>query len=108
MNIWSRFGNVLYYIIDEQEKVRDFDAYFDIMTSQDWMKYIPHEYEVVVNATAIKSELGAISTLQGVAKKAIVKSLVGEGKLKENSDKGKVEIHILMDNDTLRIMINTS
>lgn len=108
MNIWSRFGNILYYIIDEQEKVRDFDAYFDIMTSQDWMKYIPHEYEVVVNATAIKSELGAISTLQGVAKKAIVKSLVGEGKLKENSDKGKVEIHILMDNDTLRIMINTS
>jgi len=76
MNLWSRFGNILYYIIDEQKKVRDFDAYFDIVASQDWMKYIPHEYEVVVNVTAIKSELGAISTLQGVAKKAIVKNLV--------------------------------
>ena len=108
MNIWSRFGNVLYYIIDEHEKVRDFDTYFDIVVSQDWMKYIPHEYEVVVNATAIKSELGAISTLQGVAKKAIVKNLVWEWKLRENSDKWKVEIHVLMDNDTLRIMINTS
>lgn len=108
MNIWSRFGNVLYYIIDEQEKVRDFDAYFDIIVGQDWMKYIPHEYEVVVNATALKSELWAISTLQGVAKKAIVKNLVWEAKLRENTSKGKVEIHILMDNDTLRIMINTS
>jgi len=108
MNLWSRFGNVLYFIVDQQERVRDFDAYFDIVVSQDWMKYIPEGYEVVVNATAIKSELGAISTLQGVAKKAIVKSLVGDGKLRENKDKGKVEIHILMDNDTLRIMINTT
>jgi len=108
MNLWSRFGNTLYYIIDEHEKVRDFDAYFDIVASQDWKKYIPHEYEVVVNATAIKSELWAISTLQWVAKKAIVKNLVWEGKLRENKDKGRVEIHILIDNDTLRIMINTS
>ncbi len=108
MNIWSRFGNILYFVIDEQEKVRDFDAYFDIIAHQDWMRYIPHEYEVIVNATAIKSELWAISTLQGVAKKAIVKNLVGEGKLRENTSKGKIEVHILMDNDTLRIMINTS
>jgi 23S rRNA G2445 N2-methylase RlmL len=57
MNIWSRFGNILYFVIDEQEKVRDFDAYFDIIAHQDWMRYIPHEYEVIVNATAIKSEL---------------------------------------------------
>jgi len=108
MNLWSRFGNVLYYIVAEQEKVRDFDAYFEVVAGQDWKKYIPEGYEVVVNATALKSELWAISTLQGVAKKAIVKSLVGEGKLRENADKGKIEIHILMDNDTLRTMINTS
>jgi putative N6-adenine-specific DNA methylase len=108
MNVWSRFGNVLYFIVDEQEKIRDFDAYFDVIAHQDWMKYIPEGYEVVVNAAAVKSELGAISTLQGVAKKAIVKNLVGEGKLRENKEKGKIEIQILMDNDTLRVMINTS
>jgi len=108
MNLWSRFGNVLYYILAEQEKVRDFDNYFDIVNSQDWIKYIPSEYEVVVNATAIKSELWAISTLQGIAKKAIVKNLAWDWKLRENSEKWKIEVHILMDNDTLRIMINTS
>jgi putative N6-adenine-specific DNA methylase len=108
MNIWSRFGNILYYIVDEQERVRDFDAYFDVVAEQNWMKYIPEWYEVVVNATAIKSELWAISTLQWVAKKAIVKSLVWDGKLRENKEKGKIEIQILMNNDTLKIMINTS
>ncbi len=108
MNLWSRFGNVLYLVLWEEEKVRDFDAYFDIVYKQDWKKYIPEGYEVVVNATAIKSELWAVSTLQWVAKKAIVKSLVGEGKLRENTEKGVVEIRILMENDTLRILLNTS
>lgn len=108
MNLWSRFGNVLYFIIDEVEKVTDFDTYFDIVTKQDWAKYIPSDYEVVVNATAIKSELWAISTMQGVAKKAIVKSMVWEWKLRENSSAWKIEVHILMDNNTLRIMLNTS
>jgi len=48
---------VLYLVIYQQEKVRDFDAYFDIIAAQDWKTYIPEGYEVVVNATAIKSEL---------------------------------------------------
>ncbi len=108
MNLWSRFWNVLYFIVWAAKRVRDFDAYFDIVYQQDWRKYIPEGFEVVVNATSIKSELWAISTLQWVAKKAIVKSLVWEGKLRENSDKWVIEIRILMDNDTLRIMLNTS
>jgi len=37
--------------------VRDFDNYFDVVYGQDWKTYIPEGYEVVVNATAIKSEL---------------------------------------------------
>lgn len=108
MNIWSRFGNVLYFIVWWEKRVRDFDAYFDVIYEQDWKKYIPEGYEVVVNATSIKSELWAISTLQALAKKAIVKSLVGEGKLRENSAKWVIEIRMLMDNDTLKILINTS
>ncbi len=57
MNIWSRFGNCLYYIVGEQENITDFDSYFDIVASQDWKKYIPKNYEVVVKATTVKSEL---------------------------------------------------
>jgi len=75
MNIWSRFGNVLYLVLDKQENITDFDSYFDIIYSQDWKKYIPRDYVVHVNATAIKSELGAMSAMQALAKKAIVKKL---------------------------------
>lgn len=86
MNIWSRFGNILYYIVDTQKNTQDFDTYFDRVFAQDWKKYIPTGYEVIVKATAIKSELGATSTLQALAKKAIVKKLVGENTLKEDSN----------------------
>lgn len=108
MNIWSRFGNCLYYIVGEQEKVLDFDEYFDRVSAQDWKKYIPKGYEVIVKATAIKSDLGATSTLQALAKKAIVMSLVGDDILYEDGEKGKIEVRILMDNNTLRILLNTS
>lgn len=76
MNLWSRFGNKLYIVLDEVKDITDFDSYFEEVYKQDWKKYIPEEFEVVVKATSIKSELGALSTLQGLAKKAIVKELL--------------------------------
>ena len=108
MNIWSRFGNVLYLVLDKQENITDFDSYFDIIYSQDWKKYIPRDYVVHVNATAIKSELGAMSAMQALAKKAIVKKLAWDDMLFEDRGKWEIEIRILMDNNTLKILINTS
>jgi 23S rRNA G2445 N2-methylase RlmL len=78
MNIWSRFGNILYYVLDTQKKIIDFDSYFESVFAQDWKKYIPKGFMVHIKATAIKSELGSISTLQALAKKAIAKKIVGE------------------------------
>lgn len=78
MNIWSRFGNILYLVLGAQKRVEDFDTYFESVYSQDWGKYIPKDYEVVIKATSIKSELGSLSTLQSLAKKAIVKKLLGQ------------------------------
>ena len=57
MNLWSRFGNILYYIVAEQKKLTDFDTFFDVIFKQDWQKYIPKDYEILVQATSIKSEL---------------------------------------------------
>ena len=108
MNIWSRFANCLYYIVDVQENIIDFDTYFDIVASQDWKKYIPKNYEVIVKATSLKSDLGATSSLQALGKKAIVMKLVGDDMLFEDTRKWKIEIRILMDNNTLKILLNTS
>lgn len=108
MNIWSRFGNILYYVVAEQERVTDFDTYFDIVFAQDWEKYIPKWYEIVVRATAIKSELGALSPLQALCKKAIVKKLSWDEVLWEDKEKWTLEVSIVIVEDTLKIMINTS
>lgn len=86
----------------------DFDTYFDAVYNIDWKQYIPEGYEVVIKATSIKSELGALSTLQALAKKAIVKKLVGDGILRENPNEGKIEIRILVENNTLKVLLNTS
>lgn len=124
MNLWSRFGNILYYIVAEQKKVIDFDTYFDWVFAQEWSKYIPEGYEIIVNATSLKSELGATPALQRLAKKAIVKKILTpparwgslppqsrgiEGEfLREDPKIGTIEIRILIENNTLRILLNTS
>lgn len=108
MNLWSRFGNIVYFIAWEYNWVTDFDSYFDAVTQVDWRKYIPRDYEILVKATSIKSELGSTSSLQWLAKKAIVKSLVGDALLRENPTLWTIEIRILMDNNTLRVLLNTS
>ena len=108
MNLWSRFGNLLYLVLEEKKHIIDFDDYFDVVFKINWDKYIPHGYQVNIKATSIKSELGSTSTLQALAKKAIVKDLVGEDILDESPEKGIIEVRILMENDTLRVLLNTS
>ena len=108
MNLWSRFGNILYFIVAEQKNVTDFDTLFDIISKQDWQKYIPKDYEILVQPTSIKSELGSVSSLKGLPKKAIVKKLAGDKIVTENTNLGSIEIRILVENNTLRILLNTS
>ena len=108
MNLWSRFWNILYFVVDTQKSATDFDSYFDVIKNQDWKKYIPRDYEIHVKATSIKSELWSISTLQALAKKAIVMWLVGDDMLYEDTHTGKIEIRILIENNTLSILLNTS
>lgn len=57
MNLWSRFGNILYLVLSEQKHVVDFDTLFEKVNKLDWEKYIPQDFEIVVKATSIKSEL---------------------------------------------------
>jgi len=57
MNLWSRFGNILYYVIEQEREVKDFDSFFDILYDISWEKYIPDGAEVNIKATSIKSEL---------------------------------------------------
>ena len=108
MNLWSRFGNLLYLVAWEKKNITDFDSYFDAVYDIDWDKLVPHGYQVNIKVTSIKSELGATSSLQWLAKKAIVKNLVGDDDLRESAELGVFEVRILLENNTLRVLLNTS
>ncbi len=108
MNLWSRFGNLLYLIVGQKKEILDFDDYFDAVFDIDWDKLIPHDFQVNIKATSIKSELGATPTLQALAKKAIVKNLVWDDTLRESPERWTIDIRILMDNNNLKVLLNTS
>ena len=108
INLWSRFGNIVYYVVKEYKNITNFDSYFESIFQINWKKYISHDTEVIIKATSIKSQLNSISSLQWIAKKAIVKNLVGNNFLKENPQVWSIEIRILIQDDDLKILLNSS
>ncbi|MDD2871696.1 MAG: class I SAM-dependent RNA methyltransferase [Candidatus Gracilibacteria bacterium] len=109
VNLWSRVGNKLYLLLAEKEKVMDFDSLFDLISTINWKKYFKKDYPIVVNTSSTRSELFAARTIQSIGKKAIVKSLVGENKIaKEDENLEKMEILILIIDNKVRILLNTS
>ena len=52
---------------------KDFDALFDGVFAIDWASYMTADAKIIVNAKSVKSTLFALSALQSVSKKAILK-----------------------------------
>lgn len=109
VNLWSRVGNKLYLLLAEKDKVMDFDSLFDLISTINWKKYFKKDYPIVVNTSSTRSELFSARTIQSIWKKAIVKSLVWENKIaKEDENLDKMEILILIIDNKVRILLNTS
>lgn len=109
VNYWSRVGNKLYMLMAEADNVKDFDTLFDVVKSVNWKKIFKKNFPIVVNTTSIRSELFAERTIQSIWKKAIIKSLVWEnGTVKEDPELQKAEILILIIDNKVRVLLNTS
>lgn len=109
VNLWSRVGNKLYLLLAEEKNVTDFDTMFDVIKSINWKKYFKKNYPIVVKTSSVRSELFAARTIQSLSKKAIVKSLVWDnGIVKEDENLEKMEILILIIDNKLRVLLNTS
>ncbi len=109
VNLWSRVGNKLYLLLAEQDNVTDFDNMFDIINSISWKKYLKKDYRVVVKSSSTRSELFSARTIQGLWKKAIVKSMVWEHwVLNEDENLPKLEILLLIIDNKLRVLLDTS
>ena len=108
MNLWSRFGNRVFLELVSEEKVTDFDQYFDCINAINWYKYINDGYVVHVKAKSIKSQLSSEPSLQSLAKKSIIKSVEKKRDFFESENQWVVEVQILIQNDRLKVLLNTS
>lgn len=108
MNLWSRFGNRVYLELLTHEQVIDFDAYFDAIATIDWWKYINDWYLVRVKAKSIKSQLSSEPSLQSLAKKSVIKKIEQSRDFFESENQWTIDVQILLQNDRLKVMINTS
>jgi putative N6-adenine-specific DNA methylase len=109
VNMWSRVGNKLYMMMAEQDNVTDFDSLFDLINSINWKKIFKQDFPIYVKSSSVRSELFSARTIQSIWKKAIVKSLVGEHwVVNEDQDLQKAEIFILIIDNKVRVLLNTS
>ena len=108
MNLWSRFGNRVFLELVSEEWVIDFDHYFDLISEIEWGKYVNDGYVVRVKAKSIKSGLSSEPSLQSLAKKSIIKKIEKTREFFESENQGIVDIQILIQNDRLKVMLNTS
>lgn len=108
VNLWSRVGNKVYILMDEQEQVCDFDSLFDCVKALNWKKYFTKQYPIVIKTASTRSELFSAKTVQSLGKKAVVSSLVWDNFWEENTQLPKLEILLLLIDNTLRVLLDTS
>lgn len=107
-NIWSRVANRIYIEVEKIE-VTSLEMLFAVVESIDWKKWIPVGTPILVSATTNRSLVTHTPSMQSLGKKAIIRSLMGGDDFwKENEHSHPIEIFLLLVNDELRILINTS
>ena len=110
INFWSRVGNKVYILLAEEENVTDFDMLYDMVYDVFWKKYFKKDFPILVKATSMRSELAATPTIQKIVKKAIVDKLTDKSGefVNEDRDLIKLEIQVLVIDNKVRILLNTS
>lgn len=107
-NIWSRVANRIYIEV-EKVGVTSLEMLFAVVESVDWSTWIPIGTPIIVSATTSRSVVTHTPSMQSLGKKAIIRSLMeGDDFWKENEHSHPIEIFLLLVNDELHVLINTS
>lgn len=107
-NIWSHVANRIYIEVEKIE-VTSLEMLFAVVESIDWKKWIPVGTPILISATTNRSIVTHTPSMQSLGKKAIIRSLMGADDFwKENEHSHPIEIFLLLVNNELRILINTS
>lgn len=110
VNLWSRVGNKVYQVLAEEENIDNFDKLYDLVSSINFKKYFHHDYPIIVKIKSINSKLDSAPAIQKITKKAIIDKITNKSweKILENRDLEKFEIMVLLINDKVKILLNTT
>lgn len=104
-NMFLRTANRVRIILAEF-KAETFDELFDGIYSVDFGEILPFDANVAVEAKSVKSKLFALSAIQSVVKKAIVKKMTaknGLASLPESGERYSFELSLVEDTATLSL-----
>ncbi len=104
-NMFLRTANRVRIILAEF-KAETFDELFDGIYSVDFGEILPFDANVAVEAKSVKSKLFALSAIQSVVKKAIVKKMTAKNglvSLPESGERYSFELSLVEDTATLSL-----
>lgn len=104
-NMFLRTANRVRIILAEF-KAETFDELFDKVYALDFKEILPYDAIVAVEAKSVKSKLFAMSAIQSVVKKAIVKKMTGyygTQTMPESGERYSFELSLVEDNATLSL-----
>ena len=110
VNLWSRVWNKVYEVLSEWTKIDNFDKLYDLVWGINFKKYFHHDYPIVVKVKSINSKLDSTPAVQKITKKSIIDNITDKSweKVNEDRDLEKFEIMVLLIDDKVRILLNTS
>ena len=104
-NLWLRTANKVYLLLKEA-KITDFDTLFNEVYKIDWKKYIPWDFQVIVNVKSHKSQLSSTRTIQSIVQKAVYEKISGDKNY--HFSENKIELRIDVFKDNVKILLDTS
>lgn len=108
VNLWSRIWSKLYMEL-WWTIVNNFSELFDYIYTIDRQKYISLWQSFKINVVNKNSQINSISSTQKIVKKSIIKKLLWwEWFYNEDVEKWIIDILIVIDNDNLSVLLNTT
>ena len=109
-NLWSRVGNKVYQVLSERENIDNFDKLYDEIFNINLKNIYKKNFSIIIKVKSIKSKLNSIPAIQKISKKAFIDNITNKSqeKLAEDKNLWIFEITILLIEDKLRVLLNTS
>lgn len=107
-NLWSRVGNKVYIVLDEEKYVENFDELYEIISKIPWKKYL-QKNPVFVHAHSQNSVLESEPNIQKITKKAIADAVAWKDNfMQEDSSRPEIHIDIVILKNELLVLLDTT